>query len=208
MWKCEVVVPWIYARVCGGTAWADSLNFSGYVFFLPNSYKLQLNILFVCFLFFFASHFPNVSISLASRSLCWKFLNDNNDNRGRHLEFYFHTHGYIGNWVQCFPVYPGLNSSSGSGFRLPAFPYAPDFSFTCIFPFLWLLYCEVLMMLDMLVCNSKKFQFLNELHELNQAFFHSQVVNSDRVERKKNVTKIWAAKKVRRCSSVFSYCVR
>ena len=164
--------------------------------------------LFVCFLFFFASHFPNVSISLASRSLCWKFLNDNNDNRGRHLEFYFHTHGYIGNWVQCFPVYPGLNSSSGSGFRLPAFPYAPDFSFTCIFPFLWLLYCEVLMMLDMLVCNSKKFQFLNELHELNQAFFHSQVVNSDRVERKKNVTKIWAAKKVRRCSSVFSYCVR
>ena len=93
----------------------------------------------------------------------------------------------IGNWVQCFPVYPGLNSSSGFGFRIPAFPYAPDFSFTCIFPFLWLLYCEVLMML---VCNSKEFQFLNELHELNQAFFHSQVVNSDRVERKKNVIKI------------------
>ena len=29
VWKCEVVVPWIYAQVCGGTAWADSLNFSG-----------------------------------------------------------------------------------------------------------------------------------------------------------------------------------
>ena len=55
VWKCEVVVPWIYARVCGGTAWADSLNFSGYVLF-------------------FASHFPNVSISLVSRSQCKKFL--------------------------------------------------------------------------------------------------------------------------------------
>ena len=54
----------------------------------------------------------------------------NNDNRGRHLEFYSHTG--IGNWFQCFPVYPGLNLSSGSGsgsvsgsgFRIPAFPYA------------------------------------------------------------------------------------
>ena len=80
---------------------------------------------------------------------------------------------------QCFPVYPGFQFTSR--FRIPAFPYAPDFSFTCIFPFSCLLYCEVLMML---VCNSKEFQFLNELHELNQAFFHSQVVNSDRVERK------------------------
>ena len=52
-------------------------------------------------------------------------------NRGRHLEFYSHTG--IGNWFQCFPVYPGLNLSSGSGsvsgsrsgFRIPAFPYAP-----------------------------------------------------------------------------------
>ena len=43
----------------------------------------------------------------------------------------------IGNWFQCFPVYPDLNLSSGSGsgsgsvsgsgsrFRIPAFPYAP-----------------------------------------------------------------------------------
>ena len=126
-------------------------------------------------------------------------ISQNNDNRGRHLEFYFHTG--IGNWFQCFPVYPGLNlssgscsgsvSGSGSGFRIFALLYAPDFSFTCkckvIFPFLCLLYCEVLMIL---VCNSKEFQFLNELHELNQAVFHSQVVNSDRVERKKNMIKI------------------
>ena len=40
-------------------------------------------------------------------------ISQNNDNRGRHLEFYFHTG--IGNWFQCFPVYPGLNLSSGSG---------------------------------------------------------------------------------------------
>ena len=39
-------------------------------------------------------------------------ISQNNDNRGRHLEFYFHTG--IGNWFQCFPVYPGLNFSSGS----------------------------------------------------------------------------------------------
>ena len=43
----------------------------------------------------------------------------------------------IGNWFQCFPVYPDLNLSSGSGSgsgsvsgsgsrcRIPAFPYAP-----------------------------------------------------------------------------------
>ena len=37
----------------------------------------------------------------------------NNDNRGCHLEFY--SHPGIGNWFQCFPVYPGLNLSSGSG---------------------------------------------------------------------------------------------
>ena len=40
-------------------------------------------------------------------------ISQNNDNRGRHLEFYSHTG--IGNWFQCFPVYPGLNLSSGSG---------------------------------------------------------------------------------------------
>ena len=39
-------------------------------------------------------------------------ISENNDNRGRHLEFYFHTG--IRNWFQCFPVYPGLNFSSGS----------------------------------------------------------------------------------------------
>ena len=57
-------------------------------------------------------------------------ISQNNDNRGRHFEFYFHTG--IGNWFQCFQVYPGLNLSSGSGsgsgsrsgFRIPAFPYA------------------------------------------------------------------------------------
>ena len=55
-------------------------------------------------------------------------ISQNNDNRGRHLEFYSHTG--IGNWFQCFPVYPGLNlssvsvsvsvsvSGSGSGFRI------------------------------------------------------------------------------------------
>ena len=43
----------------------------------------------------------------------------------------------IGNWFQCFPVYPVLNLSSGSGsgsvsvsgsgseFRIPAFPHVP-----------------------------------------------------------------------------------
>ena len=59
-------------------------------------------------------------------------ISQNNDNRGRHLEFYSHTG--IGNWFQCFPVYPGLNlssgsgsvSGSGSGLRIPAFPYAQD----------------------------------------------------------------------------------
>ena len=54
-------------------------------------------------------------------------ISENNDNKARHLEFYFHTG--IGNWFQCFPVYPGLNFSSGSssvfvsgsssGFRIP-----------------------------------------------------------------------------------------
>ena len=63
-------------------------------------------------------------------------ISQNNDNRGRLLEFYFHTG--IGNWFQCFPVYPGLNlssapgsssiSGSGSGFRIPAFLYALNFS--------------------------------------------------------------------------------
>ena len=101
MWSC---CAWIYARVCGGTAWADSLNFSGYVLF-------------------FASHFPNVSISLVSRSLCWKFPKTMITEDA--------ILNFIGNWFQCFPVYPGLNlssgsvSGSGSGFRIPAFPYAP-----------------------------------------------------------------------------------
>ena len=51
-------------------------------------------------------------------------ISQNNDNRGCHLEFYSQTG--IGNWFQCFPVYPGLNLSSGSGFGfwIPAFPYA------------------------------------------------------------------------------------
>ena len=109
VWKCEVVVPWIYARVCGGTAWADSLNFSGYVF---------------CFASHECEYIFGITITVLK-------ISQNNDNRGRHLEFYFHTG--IGNWFQCFPVYPGLNlssgsgsvSGSGSGFRIPAFPYAP-----------------------------------------------------------------------------------
>ena len=37
-------------------------------------------------------------------------ISQNNDDRGRHLEFYFHK----GNWFQCFPVYPDVNLSSGS----------------------------------------------------------------------------------------------
>ena len=46
-------------------------------------------------------------------------ISQNNDNRGRHFEFYSHTG--IGDWFQCFPVYPGLklSSGSGSGFRIP-----------------------------------------------------------------------------------------
>ena len=59
-------------------------------------------------------------------------ISQNNDNRGCHLEFYFHTG--IGNWFQCLLVYPGLNLSSGSGsvsgFRIPAFPYAPPHLFS------------------------------------------------------------------------------
>ena len=44
-------------------------------------------------------------------------ISQNNDNRGRHFEFYSQTG--IGNWFQCFPVYPGLNlSSSNNGWRL------------------------------------------------------------------------------------------
>ena len=37
----------------------------------------------------------------------------NNDNRGRHLEFYSHTG--IGNWFQCFPVW----SQFKFRFRIP-----------------------------------------------------------------------------------------
>ena len=43
---------------------------------------------------------------------------------------------FIGKWFQCFPVYPSVSlssgsicvsvSGSGSGFRIPAFPYAPS----------------------------------------------------------------------------------
>ena len=113
VWKCEVVVPWIYARVCGGTAWADSLNLSGYVLFGWKSLS-ECDYIF------------GIMIIVLK-------ISQKNDNRGRHLEFYFHTG--IGNWFQCFLVYPGLNlssgpgsgsvSGSGSGFRIPAFPYAP-----------------------------------------------------------------------------------
>ena len=51
-------------------------------------------------------------------------ISQNNDNGGRHLEFY--SQPGIWNWFQCFPAYPGLNLSSGSGSRfwIPAFPYA------------------------------------------------------------------------------------
>ena len=41
-----------------------------------------------------------------SLSYCELKISQNNDNRGRHLEFYFHTG--IGNWFQCFLVYPIL----------------------------------------------------------------------------------------------------
>ena len=56
-------------------------------------------------------------------------ISQNNDNRGRHLEFYSHTG--IGNWFKCFPVYRGLNLSSGSGsrFRILIFPYARKIMF-------------------------------------------------------------------------------
>ena len=72
----------------------------------------------------------NLCSSLRRNSMDWFFeyifgimitvlkISQNNDNRGRHLEFYFHTG--IGNWFQCFPVYPGLSlrSDSGSGFSI------------------------------------------------------------------------------------------
>ena len=85
-------------RVCGETAWPDSLNFSGYVLFFCKS-------LLEC------EHIFGIMITVLK-------ISQNNDNRGRHLEFYFHTG--IGNWFQCFPVYPGLNlrSDSGSGFSI------------------------------------------------------------------------------------------
>ena len=61
-------------------------------------------------------------------------ISQNNDNRGRHLEFYFHTG--IGNWFQCFLVYPGLNlsSGSGSGFRIPdsSFSICPLKTDSCV----------------------------------------------------------------------------
>ena len=80
--------------------------------------------------FLFASHFPNVSISLVSRSLSWKFLRTMITE-----DTILFPHGNR-NWFQCFPVYPGLNSKSGSGsvsvsgsgsgFRISAFLYAPS----------------------------------------------------------------------------------
>ena len=111
-------MPWICARVCSGTAWADSLNFSGYVLFCGKS-------LSEC------EHIFGIMITVLK-------ISQNNDNRGCHLEFYFHWG--IGNWFQCLLVYPGLNLSSssgsvsgfgsGSGFRIPAFPYAPPHLFS------------------------------------------------------------------------------
>ena len=90
MWSC---CAWIYARVCGGTAWADSLNLSGYVLFGWKSLS-ECDYIF------------GITIIVLK-------ISQKNDNRGRHLEFYFHTG--IGNWFQCFLVYPGLNLSSGPG---------------------------------------------------------------------------------------------
>ena len=68
----------------------------------------------------------NGSIFLVSRSLCLKFTKTMITEDA--------ILNFIGNWFQCFPVYPGLNlssgsgsgsvSGSGSGFRLPVFPYA------------------------------------------------------------------------------------
>ena len=89
-------MPWICARVCGGTAWADSLNFSGYVLFCGKS-------LSEC------EHIFSITITVLK-------ISQNNDNRGCHLEFYFHSG--IGNWFQYLLVYPGLNLSSGSGFGI------------------------------------------------------------------------------------------
>ena len=73
------------------------------------------------FLFFFCKSLSECEYTFGITITVLK-ISQNNDNRGRHLEFYSHTG--IGNWFQCFPVYPGLNlssisvSGSRSGFRL------------------------------------------------------------------------------------------
>ena len=59
-------------------------------------------------------------------------ISQNNDNRGRHLEFYSHTGIGTGfsashfTWSQFLSSGSGSGSvsGSGSGFRIPAFPYA------------------------------------------------------------------------------------
>ena len=81
------------------------------------------------FLFFLCKSLSECEYTFGITTTVLK-ISQNNDIRGRHLEFYSQTG--IGNWFQCFPVYPGLNlssisvsgSRSGFGFRIPAFPYA------------------------------------------------------------------------------------
>ena len=73
------------------------------------------------FLFFFCKSLSECEYTFGITTTVLK-ISQNNDNRGHHLEFYSQTG--IGNWFQCFPVYPGLNlssisvSGSRSGFRL------------------------------------------------------------------------------------------
>ena len=78
------------------------------------------------FLFFFCKSLSECEYTFGITTTVLK-ISQNNDNRGRLLEFYSQTG--IGNCFQCFPVYPGLNlssvsvsvsvSGSGSGFRIP-----------------------------------------------------------------------------------------
>ena len=74
------------------------------------------------FLFFFCKSLSECEYTFGITTTVLK-ISQNNDIRGRHLEFYSQTG--IGNWFQCFPVYPGLNLSSisvsgfRSGFRIP-----------------------------------------------------------------------------------------
>ena len=62
-----------------------------------------------------SDHFPNASISLVSQSLCWRFLKTMITEDAILNFISTRVSGTTGNWFQCFPVYPGLNSSSGSG---------------------------------------------------------------------------------------------